>query len=271
MATKALTLRHARGQDSPISHNTALTLKEIVRGKKLRLRISRQIVVALDDDQNRPISLKTLVTDAVVPCGCDKKTYAELLPTCNVCGGRGTVLNSDGFAYSSESTMHTIHIPPGTREGGDCVITMCGNMHPGYVPADMSCIISYKRDRAFKVVENDAGSYDLHTSIRIPLADALLGGGASIRHPDNRRLYINTPGVIVPGLVVRLAGGGLYVGGKRGDMLVTTNVDFPSDPRTVQEMAIDVLRRLSHSGAGRGMLPSYPMQGQQKRPQCAQQ
>ena len=280
MALDAVSLRTARGQASAMAHSIVLSLEDVAKGKRLRLRLTRRIVARKDDPKHRAISVTTLVTDASLPCprcrGCEGFASEEITD-CPRCGGSGTCLDLERYIYSNEVSTNSVLAPPGTAEGGGFIIPTCGPMFPGWIPGDLRFIVSYAPHPTFAVVLAERGRRDLHTTVRIPLADALVGEEVSVLHPDGKTRYVQTPAVISPG-EIRVKGQGLRVNGHAGDLVVHTYVVFPVNRAGALRVATDVLRRLRNTvprwADRRNELEEVtraPRCNHPTRPQCAQQ
>jgi len=86
---------------------------------------------------------------------------------------------------------------------------------------------------------------DLHTTIRVPLTVAILGGEAEVKTLDGS-LEIKIPPESPTGRVFRLRGQGLpRLGekGSRGDLLATLAVDLPRSLTPRQKELFEELRR----------------------------
>jgi DnaJ-class molecular chaperone len=119
-----------------------------------------------------------------------------------------------------------ITIPPGTRDGQ--VLRLRGKGRPGMgggPPGDALIEIAVRPHPLFRRKGDD-----IHIDLPVPLADAVLGGKASVRTPTGT-VAMTIPKWANTGTVLRLKGRGVpRADGSRGDEFVTLKVMLPDKP-----------------------------------------
>ncbi|WP_353108961.1 molecular chaperone DnaJ [Gordonia sp. (in: high G+C Gram-positive bacteria)] len=155
----------------------------------------------------------------------------EIIPDpCLKCGGDGRV--------RSRRTM-TVKIPAGVQEGMRVRLTGQGEVGPGGGPAgDLYVEVSEAVDDVF-VRDGD----DLHCTVRVPMADAALGGEVQVDTVLGSTATVTIEPGTQPGTVVRVRGHGMphLNTGMRGDLHAHLEVVVP---RKVDSAQADLLRTL---------------------------
>lgn len=137
------------------------------------------------------------------------------------------VLSPSGGA-SREEKILSIDITPGWKAGTKITFERHGDQKPGTIPADLIFVIGDKEHQYFK---RDADNNLLYTA-KVSLRDALVGCLLQIPTIDGNVLTVQLNEVIQPGTQKRIPGGGLPLPkspGQRGDMIVTFDVEFPTN------------------------------------------
>lgn len=118
-----------------------------------------------------------------------------------------------------------INIKPGYRDNFRIFFAGCGDEvlvdHP---PSDLFVVIKELPHPMFRRVGDD-----LHLNVKVPLVTALVGPSTSIRTLDGREVDVPLQEVITPGGVQVVLGEGMPGGdgGKRGDLYLDFDVEFP--------------------------------------------
>ncbi|EPQ52724.1 DnaJ-domain-containing protein [Gloeophyllum trabeum ATCC 11539] len=129
----------------------------------------------------------------------------------------------------TEDKVLEIQIQPGWKSGTKVRFARAGNEQPNGEAQDLVFVVEEKPHDRF-TRDGD----DLHTTVKIPLVDALTGSGGTkvVEHLDGRKLQVPVPtGIVKPGQVTRIPSEGMPIrkqgGKKKGDMVVKWEVVFP--------------------------------------------
>lgn len=166
--------------------------------------------------QDPPIETPIQVSLEELATGCTKRLKISR-----------QVLSPSGGA-SREEKILTLDIKPGWKAGTKITFAQHGDQKPGRIPADIIFIISDKPHQYFK---RDADNNLLYTA-KVGLRDALVGCLLQIPTIDGRVLTIQLNEVIQPGTQKRIPREGLPLPkspGGQGDMIVTFDVEFPTN------------------------------------------
>ena len=120
-----------------------------------------------------------------------------------------------------------VKIPAGVKNGQR--IKVAGKGEPGLASGpsgDLYLAVSILEHPVFHLTGND-----IHVEIPVPLADAILGGEASVPTPKGKNLALKIPAETQNGKVFRLAGQGMPEIGKdaRGDLFAKVKVILPEN------------------------------------------
>jgi curved DNA-binding protein len=120
-----------------------------------------------------------------------------------------------------------VKIPAGVKNGQR--IKVAGKGEPGMSggpSGDLYLTVSILEHPAFHLTGND-----IHVEVPVPLADAVLGGEASVPTPKGKNLALKIPAETQNGKVFRLAGQGMPEIGKdaRGDLFAKVKVVLPEN------------------------------------------
>jgi len=135
-----------------------------------------------------------------------------------------------------------VKIPAGVKNGGR--IKVSGKGEPGMAggPAgDLILTVLIQEHPLFQLKGND-----IHVEVPVPLADAVLGGEASIPTPKGKNLALKIPPETQNGKVFRLAGQGMPEVGKdvKGDLFARVKVVLPEH---LTEHEKELFRQLKES------------------------
>lgn len=133
-----------------------------------------------------------------------------------------------GGVVSREEKILSIDIKPGWKAGTKITFEQHGDQKPGVIPADIIFVV---RDKDHQYFKRDPDNNLLYTA-KVGLRDALVGCLLHIPTIDGRVLTIQLNEVIQPGTQKRIPGEGLPLPkcpGQRGDMIVTFDVEFPTN------------------------------------------
>jgi len=135
-----------------------------------------------------------------------------------------------------------VKIPAGVKNGGR--IKVSGKGEPGMAggPAgDLILTVLIQEHPLFQLKGND-----IHVEVPVPLADAVLGGEASIPTPKGKNLALKIPPETQNGKVFRLAGQGMPDVGRdvKGDLFARVKVVLPEH---LTEHEKELFRQLKES------------------------
>lgn len=159
----------------------------------------------------------------------------EIIPDpCHKCGGEGRV--------RSRRTM-TVRIPAGIESGMRVRLAGQGEVGPGGGPAgDLYVEVSERPHEVF-IRDKD----DLHCTLRVPIADAALGGSFEVTTILGDAVTVTIDPGTQPGQVVTLRGQGMpHVNtGVRGTLHVHLDVTVPTKLSAAQAEALGAFRDAS--------------------------
>jgi DnaJ-class molecular chaperone len=120
-----------------------------------------------------------------------------------------------------------VKIPAGVKNGQR--IKVAGKGEPGLSSGpsgDLYLAVSILEHPVFHLTGND-----IHVEVPVPLADAILGGEASVPTPKGKNLALKIPAETQNGKVFRLAGQGMPEVGNdtRGDLFAKVKVILPEN------------------------------------------
>lgn len=139
--------------------------------------------------------------------------------------------------------MLTIKVKPGWRKGTKITFEGMGNETPGTDPADVIFTISEKRHHMYRR-EGD----DLELAVEIPLVKALTGCTIPIPLLGGEKMILSIDDIIYPGYQKIIERQGMpkpHEQGKRGNLIITLLVEFPTE--LTKEQKFDIVRILQDS------------------------
>ncbi len=149
---------------------------------------------------------------------------------CSVCKGSGYIQNLPcsecrGSGVSPKIKRLEVKIPAGVQNGSR--VRIAGKGQPGYhggASGNLYLKISVKSSSNF-----ERHGDNLHVSVPVPLATAMLGGEVQVPTPKGK-LALKIPAETQNGKVFRLTGQGMPHLGKstRGDLMAKVNVILPT-------------------------------------------
>lgn len=130
----------------------------------------------------------------------------------------------------------TVNITPGWKEGTRLTYQGLGDEEPGQPAADLVILI-----KQLPHVRLERRGNDLHTTVKVPLVTALSGGTLTVEQLDGRQLHIPITQMAGPTVTRVLPGEGMPISkqpGKKGDMHVNLEVEFPKSLTPQQKAAL---------------------------------
>ncbi len=241
--------REKRGRD--ISVDIELSFKESIFGHERRVLLTKDV--------------------ACGRCSGNGAEPGTKLKTCDTCGGKGAVAESQRspfgvFSVSREcSTCHgrkqvpekacsqcrgrgierkenevVVSVPSGIEDGQAIRLSQMGEATAGGKSGDLYVRVRVVPDKRFR-----REGYHLITDLSIKVTDALLGGAYTIETLDGPQA-LSVPPLKSIDELVRIKGKGVPMGNsKRGDLIVRLRVELP---RTLSRDAQELLKKLKVEG-----------------------
>ena len=137
-----------------------------------------------------------------------------------------------------------VKIPAGVKNGQR--IKVAGKGEPGLASGpsgDLYLAVSILEHPVFHLTGND-----IHVEVPVPLADAILGGEASVPTPKGKNLTLKIPAETQNGKVFRLAGQGMPEVGNdtRGDLFAKVKVILPENLSDYEKELFKQLKESRH-------------------------
>jgi molecular chaperone DnaJ len=133
---------------------------------------------------------------------------------CNNCGGTGQV---------REQRQIVMTVPAGVDSGSRLRLTGQGEKAATGAPSgDLLVTFKVQPHHFFK-----REGLDIHCTVPVNLAQALLGSRIRVRTVDGRKVALRIPAGTQTGTRFRIAGQGVEKGGRRGDQYVQVRIEVP--------------------------------------------
>ena len=136
------------------------------------------------------------------------------------------MLNPDGTTSPQEKVV-SIDVRPGWKAGTKITFGKDGDQSIGRIPADIVFVVKEKPHEYFKREGND-----LKHTVKLPLRDALCGGGPiAIPTIDKRIIPMPLTGIVTPTMERKFPGEGMphsKHADQRGDLIVNFDIQFPT-------------------------------------------
>ena len=158
---------------------------------------------------------------------------------CPACRGRGKVAaqrcpTCQGVGEVRLDKRLMINVQPGTDTGTRIRLKAQGPRGTGGAEAgDLVVSFEVEPDRFFQ-----RDGLDVHCSVTINIAQAMLGSKLKVRTLDGKHLVLRIPTGTQPGRKFRIKGQGIEKGGARGDQIVEIQVEVPAKLSPEQEAAV---------------------------------
>jgi molecular chaperone DnaJ len=163
---------------------------------------------------------------------------------CMVCGGAGTLAGATCHACRGSGTAAPLRriqvtIPAGVQDGSRIRVSGRGGSGAnGGAPGDLYLLVSVATDERF-----ERRGDDLHVDMDVPVADAALGGEATVPTLKGKTLALRVPANTQGGKVFRLAGQGMpRTGGGFGDLFAKVRLVLPEHLTDEQRRLFEQLR-----------------------------
>lgn len=165
--------------------------------------------------------------------------------TCDTCNGTGSVPEQPcqtchGAGITRKEEEIPITIPAGIDDGEMIRLSGRGEAVAGGQAGDLYVKVHVKQHDTFK----KEGS-NLTMKLSVKLTDALLGAEYTVDTLDGQ-IAVKIPQGVAPGEMLRVRGKGVPTeGDRRGDILITVNIDMP---RRLSKKAKDLVKQLQKEG-----------------------
>jgi molecular chaperone DnaJ len=249
-----------RGRSGPASGahlRVALTLtfEEMAEGVEKTLSIKRREACATckgtgSKDAKAPAPCRTCGGRGTV---VTSQGFFSLRRTCPRCGGSGTTVESPCADCGGEGLRPgkrevTVRIPPGIEDGMVLRVRGEGDAAPmGGPRGDLHVEVRVEED---PLLRRDGP--DLHVEIPLPYAVAALGGEVDVPTLGGSRV-VKVPPATEPGAQIRIRGEGLPVfesPARKGDLYVHVALDVPHNPGRRLREALEALRAAEKDETG---------------------
>jgi molecular chaperone DnaJ len=204
------------------------------------------------------IQLAVPMTDDCAVCHGTGAAPGAKLQTCPECAGTGTVqFGQGGFAVSRPcpaclgrgqaptarcsacagagqvrvQRQIALNVPGGVDTGSKLRLSGQGEKGSGGAPAG-DLIVTF-RVQPHHFFRRDG--LDVHCTVPINIAQAMLGSKIRVRTVDDRKVALRVPPGTQSGTRFRIAGQGIEKAGRRGDQYVQVKVDVPEQLAPEQE------------------------------------
>ncbi len=161
---------------------------------------------------------------------------------CDRCGGMGDVLEQPCATCRGSGRVRRhrnikVRIPAGVDDGQ--TIRLPGRGEPGYdggPPGDLYVTVDVEPHPTFGRVGNN-----LTLTVPITYPEAVLGAKVTVPTLDGDNVTVRVPPGTPGGRVLRIGGRGVPEPGKHGDLLLTLDIDVPTNPSAVERDLIEQL------------------------------
>ena len=149
---------------------------------------------------------------------------------CHVCGGKGKVVKhkcphcSGNKVVTGDKTL-SVRLDPGIPDKHVVTLENESDEYPEMQSGHLNFRVQTLPHARFR-----RSGDDLHLTVHITLAEALLGGERVEPHLDKRPIKLTLKGITKPGDVMQISGEGMpkyHNSAKRGNLFVNFVVDFP--------------------------------------------
>jgi molecular chaperone DnaJ len=164
--------------------------------------------------------------------------------TCKKCHGIGEIPDNPcsrcgGTGVAKESEEIEITLPAGVSDGEMLRVRGRGQAVPGGKPGDLYIKLHVTNDTRYT-----KDGKNLHTTVSIPLTQAVLGGKETMETLDDSEITVKTPAGITHGEKLRIADRGVPdKAGNRGDLLITIHIDIPEQLTEHQKELLEKLQK----------------------------
>ena len=248
------TKRESQFRGADLRYNTEITLENAYKG--INRNIKFRTAIKCDECTGKGTKAKTGTTTCTTCNGLGKVRYQQgffmIEKACTSCSGSGVIIKDpcgkcrgEG-RYEKEKSL-SVHIPKGINDGAKIRVANEGEAGiRGAQAGDLYIYISvkphefYQRDNA-----------NLHCTVPIKMATAVLGGFIEIPTIDGNIAKVNIPSGTQFGTKLRLQQKGMPImnSTRYGDIYVHVNVELPIKITTKQKELLEEFDAINQSGA----------------------
>ena len=240
--------RAKKGSD--LRYDLKISFKDSVLGLEKKIQIPRRVVCTGCEGSGAakgtsPVHCSTCRGQGQVAIQQGFFTYASACPDCGGSGRRIATPCGEcrGGGFQTKSSNINVKIPAGIDTGMRLRVSGEGEAGSKGGPAgDLYVFIEVEQDEKFKREE-----FDLIYSLKIGVAQAILGSEVHIDCFENEPRKIDIPAGIQPGERIAVHGAGIpkleKYGRGKGDLIVEVNVEIPTK---IPKEAEDHLREFAH-------------------------
>jgi DnaJ homolog subfamily A member 2 len=222
-------------KSEPVVYNMGVQLRDLFNGKVVKLKITRKVIINLDNNQPVPINNLETTWDTCSNCHGNGliMTTKQIAPgfisqqqtSCSNCYGTGKKLKS-GYDLRDHPEIIEIKLDKGFNIQNSHIIQGKGNCYPGTVPGDIIIGFILNPDKTFTI--RGCHLVMKHT---ISLMEALCGFKVIINHPDENigTTQINNRKIVKPNSSIEISGLGLINpnNNNKGSLIIELDIDFP--------------------------------------------
>lgn len=225
--------RARKGSD--LRYDLKISFRESVLGCEKKINIPRKSACQSCDGLGaakgtKPITCATCRGQGQVAIQQGFFTYASACPDCNGAGKKIATPCSDcrGSGLQTKTSNINVKIPAGIDSGMRLRVTAEGEVGSNGGPAgDLYVFIDVEADPQYRREE-----FDLIYSLRVGVAQAILGTEATIDCFENESRKIEVPAGVQPGQRLVIAGAGIpkldKYGRGKGDLVIEVLVEIPT-------------------------------------------
>lgn len=207
------------------------------------------------------ITIEVPITDDCSVCNGSGNAPGSRPRTCPECNGKGTIsFGQGGFAVSrpcpaclgrgqiptepchkcagtgqvTERRQIMLAVPPGVDNGSK--LRLSGQGEKGAAGAPVGDLIVTFKVQPHNFFRRDG--LDIHTTVPINVAQALLGSKIRVKTVDGRKVALKIPAGTQSGTRFRIAGQGVEKSGRRGDQYVQVKISVPEKLSSDQEALV---------------------------------
>eukprot|EP00030_Apusomonadida_sp_AF-17_P007471 a841449_44.p1 GENE.a841449_44~~a841449_44.p1 ORF type:complete len:398 (-),score=172.57 a841449_44:19-1140(-) len=228
-----------------------VSLEDLYNGRELEAQINKQVICpsCSGSGAENPDDVKTCPSCQGRGVRIEKHQlgpgfFQQVQVQCNACGGTGKIFKSkckrcNGAKVVNGENNIDISIVPGMPDGHKIEFPMEADQGPDITAGDVVFVVKTAAHPRFERRNND-----LHTKVRIPLLDALVGFTMQIEHLDGHKVPLARTAVTRPGQVLKVQREGMPLYDSPndfGDLYVTVEIEMPAKLTEAQKEAARAL------------------------------
>jgi len=239
----------ARKVGTDISVNLNITFKESVFGVNKTFKIKRDLKCKTCNGtgaQDKNSIKKCLKCNGYGVVEVVQQTMLGSIrrqTTCPDCGGTGEIIEkkcSDchGTGVTRQETEIDVKIPAGVEDGMKLRMAGKGNEIKNGESGDLYINLSVTKDPNFQ-----KDDYDLYTTMKIKITDAVLGNKKEITTVDGKKIKIKIPAGTKDGTILRVTNEGVVMKNSgRGNLYIKIKIDVPENLSSKAREIFNILK-----------------------------